>query len=72
MSLIDFHLNRFCAHEYEKRKDMAAVALAYKCMEIAYMRVVYSSHVSANRDRNELQSSLQVVPPGIYIYIIFS
>lgn len=57
-------LCEFCAHEYEKAKDMAAAALAYKCMEVAYMRVVYSSHASASRDRNELQRALQVVPLG--------
>lgn len=55
---------RFCAHEYEKLKDMAAAALAYKCMEVAYMKVIYSSHTSASMDRNELQSVLQIVPPG--------
>lgn len=43
---------------------MAAAALAYKCVEVAYMRVVYSSHTSASRDRNELQNALQIVPPG--------
>lgn len=42
---------------------MAAAALAYKCVEIAFMRVVYSSNSSASRDRNELQNAL-VVPPG--------
>ncbi|CAH8269546.1 unnamed protein product [Arabidopsis lyrata] len=54
----------FCAHEYEKSKDMGAAALAYKCMEVAYMRVVNSSYTSANRYRNELQTSLQMIPPG--------
>ncbi|KAL2540516.1 CW-type domain-containing protein [Abeliophyllum distichum] len=57
-------LCEFCAHEYEKLKDMAAAALAYKCMEVAYMKVIYSSHTSASRDRNELQNVLQIVPPG--------
>ncbi|RVW54546.1 hypothetical protein CK203_071383 [Vitis vinifera] len=55
---------RYCAHEYEKNKDMAAAALAYKCVEVAYMRVIYSSHNGANRDRHELQTALQMVPPG--------
>ncbi|KAK9001841.1 hypothetical protein V6N11_024539 [Hibiscus sabdariffa] len=55
---------RFCAHGYERLKDMAAASLAYKCMEVAYMRVIYSSHASANRDRHELQTALQMVPPG--------
>lgn len=54
----------FCAHEYEKSKDMATAALAYKCTEVAYMRVVYSSHSRASRDRNDLQTSLHIFPPG--------
>lgn len=63
-----FSFDRFCAHEYEKLKDMAAAALAYKCMEVAYMRVIYSSHNSASRDRHELQTALQIVPLGNEIY----
>ena len=55
---------RFCAHGYEKSKDMATAALAYKCMEVAYLKVVYSSHNAASRDRSELQTVLQMVPPG--------
>ncbi|KAF8394535.1 hypothetical protein HHK36_020746 [Tetracentron sinense] len=54
----------FCAREYERRKEMASAALAYKCMEVAYMRVIYSKNSSASRDRHELQSALQLVPPG--------
>ncbi|XP_027924835.1 LOW QUALITY PROTEIN: uncharacterized protein LOC114182216 [Vigna unguiculata] len=57
-------LCEFCAHEYEKSKDMASAALAYKCMEVAYMRVVYSSHSSASRDRHELHNTLQMIPLG--------
>ncbi|KAI9119425.1 hypothetical protein K1719_010100 [Acacia pycnantha] len=57
-------LCEFCAHEFEKLKNMAAAALAYKCMEVAYMRVIYSSHASAGRDRHELQTALQSVPLG--------
>ena len=53
-----------CAQEYERHNEIAAAALAYKCMEVAYMRVVYSKHSSINRDRNELQSTLQMVPQG--------
>ncbi|XP_047316620.1 cysteine-tryptophan domain-containing zinc finger protein 3-like isoform X3 [Impatiens glandulifera] len=52
----------FCAHEYEKSKDMAHAALAYKCMEVAYLRVVYTSHNSASRARHELQTALHIVP----------
>ncbi|KAA8549191.1 hypothetical protein F0562_000875 [Nyssa sinensis] len=57
-------LCEFCAHEYEKSKDMATAALAYKCMEVAYMRVIYSSHTNASKDRHELQTALQIAPPG--------
>ncbi|KAI4301365.1 hypothetical protein L6164_034652 [Bauhinia variegata] len=57
-------LCEFCAHEYEKLKDMAAAALAYKCMEVAYMRVIYSSHSIASSDRNQLQTALQKAPLG--------
>uniref|UniRef100_A0A7N0U3Z6 CW-type domain-containing protein n=1 Tax=Kalanchoe fedtschenkoi TaxID=63787 RepID=A0A7N0U3Z6_KALFE len=57
-------LCEFCAYEYEKAKDMASAALAYKCTEVAYMRVIYSSHSNANRDRHELQTALQMAPPG--------
>ncbi|KAF2298511.1 hypothetical protein GH714_023882 [Hevea brasiliensis] len=56
-------LCEFCAHEYEKSKDMAAAALAYKCMEVAYMRVIYSSHADANNDQHELQKALHMFPP---------
>ncbi|XWS46703.1 hypothetical protein CRYUN_Cryun14cG0090900 [Craigia yunnanensis] len=57
-------LCEFCAHEYERLKDMAAASLAYKCTEAAYMRVIYTSHANASRDRHELQTALQMVPPG--------
>lgn len=50
---------RYCAHEYERTKEMGTAALAYKCMEVAYMKVIYSSHATATKDVNELQSSLQ-------------
>ncbi|KAH7517109.1 hypothetical protein FEM48_Zijuj09G0027500 [Ziziphus jujuba var. spinosa] len=57
-------LCEFCAHEYEKSKDMAAAALAYKCVEVAYMRVIYSTHASVSKDRHELLTALQMIPPG--------
>ncbi|KAL4642890.1 hypothetical protein ACB092_02G052500 [Castanea dentata] len=53
-----------CAHEYESRQEMAAAALSFKCLEVAYMRVVYCKHSSTNRDRHELQATSQVVPQG--------
>lgn len=57
-------LFKSCAHEYESRQEMAAAALAYKCMEVSYMRVVYCKNSSTNRDRCELQSTLQMVSQG--------
>ncbi|XP_051142127.1 cysteine-tryptophan domain-containing zinc finger protein 3-like isoform X2 [Andrographis paniculata] len=57
-------LCEFCAREFERSKDMAAAALAYKCMEVAYMRVVYSSHAVASKDRHHLNRALQSVPSG--------
>ncbi|KAG6417841.1 hypothetical protein SASPL_120036 [Salvia splendens] len=57
-------LCEFCAHDFEKSKDMGGAALAYKCMEVAYMRVLYSSHSNTSRDRAELQSALQIAAPG--------
>ncbi|KAI4317612.1 hypothetical protein L6164_025470 [Bauhinia variegata] len=53
-----------CANYYEGRQEMAAAALAYKCLEVACMRMVYCKNSSANRDRHELQSTLQMVPHG--------
>ncbi|XP_056859255.1 cysteine-tryptophan domain-containing zinc finger protein 7 isoform X1 [Raphanus sativus] len=57
-------LCEFCAHEYEKNKDMGAAALAYKCMEVAYLRITYSSHGNINRYRSELQAVMQEIPSG--------
>ncbi|XP_024007803.1 uncharacterized protein LOC18994557 isoform X2 [Eutrema salsugineum] len=57
-------LCEFCAHEYEKNKDMGAAALAYKCMEIAYLRITYSTHGNISNYRYELHAALQVIPSG--------
>lgn len=61
---------RYCAHEYEKSKDMASAALAYKCVELAFMRVIYSSHNTASRDRHELQTVLEMIPPGNILLLV--
>ncbi|XP_061349135.1 cysteine-tryptophan domain-containing zinc finger protein 7-like [Gastrolobium bilobum] len=53
-----------CAHKYERSQEMAAAALAYKCMEVVYMRMVYCKHSSIDKDRHELQSILQMVSQG--------
>ncbi|XP_020597105.1 uncharacterized protein LOC110036892 [Phalaenopsis equestris] len=44
---------------------MAAAALAYKCAEVAYMKVAYFKHPSASKDRHELQAALDAALPGI-------
>lgn len=43
---------------------MAAASLAYKCVEVAYMKVSYLKHASVSKDRHELQAALQMVVPG--------
>lgn len=55
---------------------MATAALAYKCMEVAYMRVVYCKNMSASRVWHDLQASLQMPIPlqGNYhlpLHVIF-
>ncbi|XP_039025022.1 cysteine-tryptophan domain-containing zinc finger protein 3-like [Hibiscus syriacus] len=57
-------LCEMCAQEYEKCQEMTAAALAYKCVEVAYMRVVYCKQSSCSRDMKELQATLQMVPQG--------
>lgn len=57
-------MHRSCAHEYEKHREVASAALAYKCMEVAYMRVVYCKHSSTTRDWQELQATLNVPTQG--------
>ncbi|KAK4405588.1 hypothetical protein Sango_0565300 [Sesamum angolense] len=53
-----------CAYEHEKGHEMGAAALAYKCVEVAYLRVVYCKSSTTNRVWHDLQSSLQMVPQG--------
>ncbi|XP_037496305.1 cysteine-tryptophan domain-containing zinc finger protein 7 isoform X2 [Jatropha curcas] len=57
-------LSECCALEYERRHEMAAAALAYKCVEVAYWRVVYCKNSSLSRDRNELQACVQTFSQG--------
>ncbi|CAL9092148.1 unnamed protein product [Musa textilis] len=57
-------LCEFVAHEYEKVKDMAAAALAYKCVEVAHLKSAYCKNPNASKDRHELQAALQFLPPG--------
>jgi hypothetical protein len=39
---------------------MAAAALAYKCVEVAYLKAAYYKHPSASKDRQELQAVVQI------------
>ncbi|KAK4783682.1 hypothetical protein SAY86_008056 [Trapa natans] len=48
-----------CAAEFERCQELSAATLAYKCMEVAYMRIVNCKYGSLRRDRNELQATLQ-------------
>ncbi|CAL9100108.1 unnamed protein product [Musa acuminata var. zebrina] len=57
-------LCEFVAHEYEKVKDTAAAALAYKCVEVAHLKSAYCKNPNASKDRHELQAALQFLPPG--------
>ncbi|KAJ8443557.1 hypothetical protein Cgig2_017040 [Carnegiea gigantea] len=57
-------LCEYCAREYERFNDMASAALAYKCMEIAYMRVVYYNDLAASRDRMALHMAVRAAPQG--------
>ncbi|XP_076943545.1 cysteine-tryptophan domain-containing zinc finger protein 3-like isoform X2 [Bidens hawaiensis] len=54
-------LSKICAQEYEKRKEYAAASLAYKCMEVACMRIVYCKSLLTRQD---LQTSMQMVTQG--------
>ncbi|XP_038988706.1 cysteine-tryptophan domain-containing zinc finger protein 7-like isoform X2 [Phoenix dactylifera] len=56
-------LCKFCAHEYERCKEMAAAALAYKCVEVAYLKSAYYKYPSASKDQQELQTALQILQP---------
>ncbi|XP_072974596.1 cysteine-tryptophan domain-containing zinc finger protein 3-like [Typha angustifolia] len=57
-------LCEFCAHEYERYKEMAAASLAFKCVEVAYLKAAYYKYPGSSKDLYELQTSLQMVPPG--------
>lgn len=58
------HFYRFCAREYEKRKDMVFTALAYKCMEVAYFKVAFYKNYIASKDYQELQATIQAFSQG--------
>jgi hypothetical protein len=52
----------FVGHAYEKCKKMAAAALAYKCVEVAYLKAAYCKHPTASKDRQVLQAVVQTAP----------
>lgn len=69
--LINISSCRTVAQEYEKVAQMAAAALAYKCLEVAFMRVVYCKNSSTNRIWHDLQTSLQMTPQGsVSIFVL--
>ncbi|XP_009146794.1 uncharacterized protein LOC103870417 isoform X1 [Brassica rapa] len=57
-------LSESCAHQYETKKEMSAAALAYKCVEVACMRVVYCRSLGLSGELNELQKMVQMTPQG--------
>lgn len=57
-------LFRFCAREFERLKKMASAALAYKCVEVAYMKAAFYKHPGAIKDKHALQTTSLMVPPG--------
>lgn len=54
----------FCAREFERLKKMASAALAYKCVEVAYMKAAFYKHPGAIRDKHALQATALMVPPA--------
>ncbi|KAL0916382.1 hypothetical protein M5K25_013887 [Dendrobium thyrsiflorum] len=57
-------LCEFCAREYEKSKDMACAALAYKCMEVAYFKVAFFKNYVTSKDYHELETTIQTFSQG--------
>ncbi|KAF5195010.1 Cw-type zinc finger [Thalictrum thalictroides] len=55
---------RSVADEYEKRNEMAAAALAYKCMEVAYMRIIAFRDMRISQDQHELRIAYPDTHPG--------
>lgn len=43
---------------------MAAAALAYKCVEVAYLKSAYYKYPSASKDQHELLTTLQILQLG--------
>ncbi|KAG8067865.1 hypothetical protein GUJ93_ZPchr0005g15424 [Zizania palustris] len=54
----------FCAREFERLKKMANASLAYKCVEVAYMKAAFYKNPAAIKDGHALQSASVMVPPA--------
>ncbi|KAI3819248.1 hypothetical protein L1987_13073 [Smallanthus sonchifolius] len=65
-------LCKYCAHEYERTKEMTTTSLAYKCMEVAYMKVICSSIATSCKDVDELQAFLHIGPTGVSLSSVAS
>lgn len=52
----------YWAREFDKCNEVAFAAMAYKCKEVAYMRVVYSNSVTASRYQQDLQNAIKPTP----------
>ncbi|KAL1220551.1 Cysteine-tryptophan domain-containing zinc finger protein 3 [Cardamine amara subsp. amara] len=57
-------LSESCAHQYETSQEMAAAALAFKCTEVACMRVVYGRSLALSGELKELQKMVHMTPQG--------
>ncbi|KAK8968349.1 hypothetical protein KSP40_PGU014075 [Platanthera guangdongensis] len=54
----------FCALEYDRSKEIAFSALAYKCAEVAYFKVAFLKSHFASKDHQELQETIHAFWPG--------
>ncbi|KAJ1262609.1 hypothetical protein BS78_09G121900 [Paspalum vaginatum] len=54
----------FCGYEFERLKKMGNAALAYKCMEVAYMKAAFFKHPGVIKDTHALQAASFMVPPA--------
>lgn len=54
----------FCAHEFERLKKMANAALAYKCVEVAYMKAAFFRSPGVIKDRHALHAASLMVAPA--------
>lgn len=59
-----YFLYRYCASTYERNKEMAAAALAYKCMGVTHMRIVASKTSGLTGDWHELHAAFQKAQLG--------